>query len=441
MARESFDKEIQFLRMLTLTSGAYNRQQFADRLGISVHTFDKTIRRLKEIVQSVQQQLPAEQGHDFNEMLRFNYYESADPLLLFLFRAKSLKESESVRLSLLLTALQSQPLTTMELLDACCNGLPSDSSLPDEKTIRSDLKYLVEVGVVRKESGGRPYRYAVRNDLVTELTDEELLDLYDFVDIMANTQLPSVQGYLLRDHLKKAMRRQLGDREMAEPFLYKYHYYSRILDEAHIHPLLHAIRQRRCVTFLYFSTSKRSMYGSQNTNPLFEKETDGREHTILPLQVIYDHQYGRWYVLGHVGGKGIMKFRMEGMTQLVEGKPVPEQFHADLLAVLEEKMRYSWLVDTGRPVKVRVRFFNPEGAKRNFIRERVLLQGQWGTIAEEESESFIYEITVNGITEIKPWIRSFGSSCEVLEPQRLRKEFRQEWKELQAYYEPVRENI
>lgn len=86
MARESFDKEIQFLRMLTLTSGAYNRQQFADRLGISVHTFDKTIRRLKEIVQSVQQQLPAEHGHDFNEMLRFNYYESADPLLLFLFR-------------------------------------------------------------------------------------------------------------------------------------------------------------------------------------------------------------------------------------------------------------------------------------------------------------------------------------------------------------------
>ena len=47
MAKESFDKEIQFLRMLVLTSGAYSRQQFADRLGISVHTFDKTLRRLK----------------------------------------------------------------------------------------------------------------------------------------------------------------------------------------------------------------------------------------------------------------------------------------------------------------------------------------------------------------------------------------------------------
>ena len=47
MARESFDKEIQFLRILALAGGAYNRQQLADRLGISVHTYDKTLRNLK----------------------------------------------------------------------------------------------------------------------------------------------------------------------------------------------------------------------------------------------------------------------------------------------------------------------------------------------------------------------------------------------------------
>lgn len=94
-------------------------------------------------------------------------------------------------------------MTTMELLDACCNGLPSDSSLPDEKTIRSDLKYLVEVGVVRKEPGGRPYRYAVRNDLVTELTDEELLDLYDFVDIILTPSSPLYRDICCEIILKK----------------------------------------------------------------------------------------------------------------------------------------------------------------------------------------------------------------------------------------------
>ncbi len=118
MARESFDKEIQFLRMLVLTSGAYNRQQYADRLGISIHTFDKTIKRLKEIVTPSASNCPRIKGREFAETIRYSYLESSDPMLLFLFRAKSLKESESQRLSLLLAAMQEKPLTAMELLDA-----------------------------------------------------------------------------------------------------------------------------------------------------------------------------------------------------------------------------------------------------------------------------------------------------------------------------------
>jgi predicted DNA-binding transcriptional regulator YafY len=442
VARESFDKEIQFLRMLVLTGGAYNRQQFAERLGISVHTFDKTLRYLKEVVSSVYQRLPQEQGKEFAESLRFNYYESADPLLLFLFRAKSLKESESHRLSLILTSLQDQTLTAMELLDVCCGRLPSDVPLPDEKTIRSDLKYLEEVGVIRREPGGRPYRYTIHNELLTKLTDAELIDLYDFVDVMANTQVPSVQGYLLRDNLKKTLAaRGLNDDVNTEPFLYKYHYFSRILDEAHLYTVFHAIRHRKKLRFLYFPPRKRKSYASKNTNPLFERETEGILETVLPLRVVYDHQYGRCYLIGHNSRQGIMKFRMEGLTQFEEGETVPEEEFARKLQNIEEKMKYSWVTDTGHPVKIRARFYYPEGAPANFVRERVELQGQWGTITEEDEASFIYEITVSGITEIKPWLRSFGSSCEVLEPLRLRREFIAEWKEIGAYYAPVRENL
>ncbi|MNI96611.1 hypothetical protein D3C73_1551020 [compost metagenome] len=71
------------------------------------------------------------------------------------------------------------------------------------------------------------------------------------------------------------------------------------------------------------------------------------------------------------------------------------------------------------------------------MKERVLLQGQWGEIVSEDDVSFTYEITVNGTTEIKPWLRSFGSSCEVLEPLQLRREMIAEWKEIQSYYEFV----
>lgn len=437
MARESFDKEIQLLRLLMLTSGAYSRQQLAERLGISVHTFDKTARRLKEIVQAVSSPPSLQQDKELAAALRLNYYETTDPLLLFLFRAKSVKESESGRLPLLLTALKDRPMTALELLDCCCVLLPPEQPQPDEKTIRSDLKYLEEVGVIRKEAGSRPFRYRLYNDLVAELSREELRDLYDFVDIMANTRIPSVQGYLLRDNLKTLLR-GLEPEDTSEAFLYKYHYPSRILDEAHLSALLHAIEHRRKVAFVYFSPKSRNSYGSQNTNPLFKRTSPGRKEHMLPLKIVYDHQYGRWYVLGHQAKRGIVKYRMEGLTQVEEAEEADAAFFAERLQHLENRLRFSWLVDTGETVRVKARFFHPEGGHPSFIKERVELQGQWGRITEEEGGgSFIYEIEVNGTMEIKPWLRSFGSSCEVLEPDRLRNEFIAEWKELYACYEPV----
>ncbi|MDQ8738960.1 WYL domain-containing protein [Paenibacillus sp. LHD-38] len=437
MARESFDKEIQFLRMLVLTSGAYNRQQYADRLGISIHTFDKTIKRLKEIANAVYQQLPADKGKEFADTVRYSYLDSSDPMLLFLFRAKSLKESESQRLSLLLAAMHEQALTAMELLDLCCGSMPAELSLPDEKTIRGDLKYLEQVGVIKREPGTRPFRYRTYNDLVKELSPEELLDLYDFVDIMANTQLPSVQGYFLRDGLKKHMARRQNDYRHQESFLYKYHYYSRILDEAHLFTLLSAIRNRRFVRFLYFSPKKETSYASKNTNPLFERDTEGQEEMMLPLKVVYDHQYGRWYLLGHHARYGIKKYRLEGLTQISEEDAAAADDYEAKKSELEQRIQYSWLIDTGKLVTVKVRFFHPGPGISNFVKERVLLQGQWGSITEETEDSFIYEIEVNGTIEIKPWIRSFGSSCEVLAPLKFREEMIAEWKEIKGYYESL----
>ena len=42
-------------------------------------------------------------------------------------------------------------------------------------------------------------------------------------------------------------------------------------------------------------------------------------------RVIYDHQYGRWYLIGYNGRQGLMKFRMEGLTQIEEGDVVEEE--------------------------------------------------------------------------------------------------------------------
>ncbi|MFD1990182.1 helix-turn-helix transcriptional regulator [Paenibacillus nicotianae] len=437
MAKESFDKEIQYLRMLALTGNAYNRQQFAGRLGISIHTFDKTIRKLREI----------NKEQDLNDLFRYSYADSAEPSLLFLYRAKSIKESESQRLPMILTALKQQTMTANQLLSYCDEQLiDSDTTPPDEKTIRSDLRYLEEIGVICREPGNRPYHYRLNNDLTDSLSQAELIELYEFVDIMANTQIPSVQGYLLRDHLKKALQASIPaeqwDQRLIEPFHYKYHYDARILDEAHLYTLLQMIRARRQISFQYFSTKVKNNYSARQTNPLFADEnTVVHRHMLLPLQVVYDHQYGRWYLLG-VKPKGqIAIFRMSGIIDIVEEEQQSEEYVAKYLEKLQHKTQYSWLVDTGDTITVQARFYKADPLPTDFIRERVVLQGQWGQITDENDEWFIYEIQVNGYTEIRPWLRSFGSSCEVLAPTELRQSLIDEWKEIQAYYESVRENF
>ena len=39
-----------------------------------------------------------------------------------------------------------------------------------------------------------------------------------------------------------------------------------------------------------------------------------------------------------------------------------------------------------------------------------------GTVTIESDDSFLYEIEVNGTSEIKPWLRSFGSSARCSSP-------------------------
>ncbi|MFD2671465.1 helix-turn-helix transcriptional regulator [Marinicrinis sediminis] len=466
MARESFDKEIQCLRMLAVASGAYNREQLSKRLGISVHTLDKTIRRLKDMIQASLEPEAETTEQDLNQLLHVRYYDTTDPTLLFLFRAKSVKESESHRLPFMMSALQKQDLTVSELLDLCSSSLPDHLPTPDEKTIRADLKYLEQIGVIRKQDARRPYRYTLHNALLDTLTTEELLDVYDFVEHMANTQIPAVQGYLLRDNIKRAMLSRGIAKQQLDVFLFKYHYYSRILDEAHLHTILQAIHERRKLQFRYFTASKDMSYSSQNTNPRYEREATASEQRVLPLKVVYDHQYGRWYLIGHQGKHGWRKFRLDGITELQWLKATDTQAYAQLQQALEEKLAFSWVIDTGPAVQIRAKFFHPFALSQrdlavqllvsggdseessvhsrggdHFIRTRVQLQGQWGQIVEEDAEGFIYEITVNGMHEIKPWLRSFGSSCEVLEPQALREELIAEWKEMYDYYASVRENL
>ena len=87
--------------------------------------------------------------------------------------------------------------------------------------------------------------------------------------------------------------------------------------------------------------------------------------------------------------------------------------------------------DTG-DVVVKIRF-SPDVA-------RYVTESQWHPSQQcdlQRDGSLIVQLSLSGMTEVKSWVLSFGKHAEVLEPEELRDEIRQE---LEACLENYRED-
>jgi predicted DNA-binding transcriptional regulator YafY len=84
------------------------------------------------------------------------------------------------------------------------------------------------------------------------------------------------------------------------------------------------------------------------------------------------------------------------------------------------------------PVALKVHF-SAETAR--YIKERRWANGQ--VITDRPDGSVILEMKTSGWFEVKKWILSFGRCVEVLEPQKMREEIRQELLDASVRYREI----
>jgi len=89
----------------------------------------------------------------------------------------------------------------------------------------------------------------------------------------------------------------------------------------------------------------------------------------------------------------------------------------------------SWEVFKGEPVKVMIRFsgFSAKIVASSHHHDKEQVE-------KLSDDQLIYTVTVNGLIEIKRWIRGFGEEAEVLEPKELRDDFRRLGNQLTETY-------
>lgn len=120
------------------------------------------------------------------------------------------------------------------------------------------------------------------------------------------------------------------------------------------------------------------------------------------------------YLIGHDAFTGKVRTfkveRIEGAELTDERFEVPPEFD------VAERLRHAWGVSDEALVQVRLRFHDAAAAAR--ARESRWHPSQREEVGEDGGADLVFE--VGGLTEITPWVLSWGDAVEVLAPAALR---------------------
>lgn len=119
------------------------------------------------------------------------------------------------------------------------------------------------------------------------------------------------------------------------------------------------------------------------------------------------------YVIGQ--DRSVEDRRTFKVERILDARLLDEQFELPAGWDAQAHLRGSWGIYDDPPVTIRLRF-SPAAAPR--VREAVWHPSQ--AVRDTEDDGLEFTVTVNGETEIMPWILSWGAEVEVLEPASLR---------------------
>ena len=245
----------------------------------------------------------------------------------------------------------------------------------DESTIRKKLKEYTDMGVFRAEKQGRSLVYSLAEDCVD-------LDSWREAAAFFSEEAPfGVIGSYLLDRQEEA----------PEHFSYKHHYLLHTLDTQVLFDALCAMKEKRCVDIVNFSTRRDAEH----------------EHRVYPLRFYISTQTGREYLLAyHYKFRKPMFFRLDTIRSIKAG-PVESKHekYECFAAKFDENL---WGVSTGGDfsldhVELTLRVEDGEG----YIIDRLEREKRHGRIETLDAHTYKFVADVYDAGELLTWARSF----------------------------------
>jgi proteasome accessory factor B len=167
----------------------------------------------------------------------------------------------------------------------------------------------------------------------------------------------------------------------------------------------------------------------------YDSATGGRSHREVDPYHLAQVD-GQWYLVAHCHARDEVRMfapgRVRGLEETGASFSRPDDFR------IEDYLAGSMAVlrgDEGEAYRVRLRF---AGAAARYVAERTWHSSQ--AIEEQPDGSLVLGLELSHLREVERWALSWGSECEVLEPEELRDRVRAELEHSASHYRspPVR---
>lgn len=403
--------------------GCFSKSELENKNKNSSRKISYEMRRIRQYIESDFIKIDK---NGKNKLLSLSYDSISNTrnFLVNTYLSKSFTKSDLVIYYYLLLVLnyEDKPMVFSEIEDALINeGLVNYDDI-SSKTIERKLNEMCnKLEIVSFRKRGRAKEYFIAEDILKDLTNDEVKKLFSIADLYKDVIFPHISGYYFYDTLKDYMKfeRKIDYKENAT-FQYDYLHFHPVIDEELVLKIMRAIENRNEI--ILTSNNKYNRCRRYDNKPL------------KPVMLRYDIECGRFYVIGFYNDI-CMAARLDKKDDV---KILKSKFNYD--EYLEKYKKSMGKSFSSVPINKDNSYNNIKFELTiNNDNEKYLIDKIKGELGECSFESidenkFIISKEVNDGVEMIPWIRKYGENIKVIEPAALKKRLQKDWEAMLNNY-------
>ncbi len=362
-----------------------------------------------------------------NKLLSLSYDDISNTknFLVNTYLSKSFTKADIILYYYLLLILnyKNKPMAFSDIENELVSEELIDYENISSKTIERKLNELANsMEIVSVKKNGRVKEYYISEDILKELDNEEILKLYNIVDLYKNIIFPNVSGHYffdtLRDYLEFERNVIPKDKNC---FQYKNLHFHPVIEEELILKVMRAIENRNEIRFKNdCKTTRVKMYDNE---------------VIRPFKLRYDVECGRFYVFSFTSTGRCISARLDRKDDIdVLKTRFNYEEYEEKYKLAMEKSFSSVPHNTDTPYEEVEFEVNIDSLNEYYIVEKI--KGELGdcTFEKISDTKYLFKKIVNDSCEMIPWIRKYGGYLKVISPRYLHKKIKKDWEDMLNNY-------